>query len=55
MCYSGLREDVISISYLKYIEQNIKEDISLVDLLEMIHYSPWQIYYMIKETTGMPA
>ena len=40
---------------LTYIEQNIKEDISLVDLAEVVHYSPRQIYYMIKEATGMPV
>lgn len=40
---------------LAYIEQNIKEDLSLVDLAEVVHYSPRQIYYMIKEATGMPV
>ena len=40
---------------LDYIEQNIKEDISLVDLVEIIHCSPRQIYYMLKEATGMPV
>lgn len=40
---------------LDYIEQNIKEDITLVDLAEVVHYSPRQIYYMIKEATGMPV
>lgn len=40
---------------LDYIEQNIKEDMTLVDLAGMIHYSPRQIYYMIKEVTGMPV
>ena len=38
---------------LAYIEQNIKEDISLVDLEQVVHYSPRQIYYIIKEATGM--
>jgi len=40
---------------LAYIEQNIKEDISLVDLEQVVHYSPRQIYYIIKEATGMPV
>ena len=40
---------------LDYIEQNIKEEITLVDLAEIVHYSPRQIYYMIKEATGMPV
>lgn len=40
---------------LAYIEQNIKEDITLIDLAEVVHYSPRQIYYMIKEVTGMPV
>lgn len=40
---------------LTYIEQNIKEDISLVDLARVVHYSPRQIYYRIKEATGMPV
>lgn len=40
---------------LTYIEQNIKEDISLVDLAQVVHYSPRQIYYIIKEATGMPV
>ena len=40
---------------LAYIEQNIKEDISLVDLAQIVHYSPRQIYYIIKEATGMPV
>ena len=40
---------------LAYIEQNMKEDISLVDLAQVVHYSPRQVYYMIKETTGMPV
>ena len=40
---------------LTYVERNIKEDISLVDLAEVVHYSPRQIYYMIKEATGMPV
>ena len=40
---------------LAYIEQNIKEDISLVDLVQVVHYSPRQIYYILKEATGMPV
>ncbi len=40
---------------LVYIEQNLKEDISLVDLAQVVHYSPRQIYYIIKEATGMPV
>ena len=40
---------------LAYIEQNLKEDISLVDLAQVVHYSPRQIYYTIKEATGMPV
>ena len=40
---------------LTYIEQNIKEDISLVDLAQVVRYSPRQIYYIIKEATGMPV
>ena len=40
---------------LTYIEQNIKEDISLVDIAGVVHYSPRQVYYMIKEATGMPV
>lgn len=40
---------------LAYIEQHLKENISLVDLVEVVHYSPRQIYYMIKEATGMPV
>mgnify|MGYP003310114786 CR=1 FL=1 len=40
---------------LAYIEQNIKEDISLVDLEQVVHYSPRQIYYILKEATGMPV
>ena len=40
---------------LTYIEQNIKEEISLVDLAEVVHYSPRQIYYIVKEATGMPV
>lgn len=40
---------------LDYIEQNLKENITLIDLAMLIHYSPRQIYYLIKETTGMPV
>lgn len=40
---------------LDYMEQNIKEDITLVDLAEKVHYSSWQTYYMIKEATEMPV
>lgn len=40
---------------LAYIEQHLKENISLVDLVRVVHYSPRQIYYMIKEATGMPV
>jgi len=40
---------------LDYIEQNIKEEITLTDLAEIVHYSPRQIYYMIKEATGLPV
>ena len=40
---------------LAYIEQNIKEEISLVDLAELVHYSPRQVYYIVKEATGMPV
>ncbi len=40
---------------LEYIEQNIKEKITLVELSELIHYSPRQVYYMIKKETGMPV
>ena len=40
---------------LDYIEQNIKEEITLADLAEIVHYSTRQIYYMIKEATGMPV
>ncbi len=40
---------------LAYIEQNVKEDISLVDLAQIVHYSPRQVYYKIKEATGMPV
>ncbi|MGN0402448.1 MAG: GNAT family N-acetyltransferase [Acetatifactor sp.] len=40
---------------LKYIETHLKEDISLVELAELVHYSPRQIYNMVKETTGLPV
>ena len=40
---------------LEHIEQNIKEKITLVELSELIHYSPRQVYYMIKKETGMPV
>ena len=40
---------------LEYIEENIKEKITLVELSELIHYSPRQVYYMIKKETGMPV
>lgn len=40
---------------LRYIEEHLKENIALVDLVEVVHYSPRQIYYMIKEATGMPV
>ena len=43
------------IMLLEYIEQNIKEKITLVELSELIHYSPRQVYYMIKQETGMPV
>ena len=56
LCYSKVMEDIMSIKrLLDYIEQNIKEEITLVDLAEIVHYSPRQIYYMIKEETGMPV
>jgi len=40
---------------MDYIEQNIKEKITLVELSALIHYSPRQVYYMIKKETGMPV
>lgn len=40
---------------LNYIEQNLKENITLLDLAKMVHYSPRQIYYTVVEATGMPV
>lgn len=39
----------------QYIENNLKEDISLEDMSKLANYSVRQIYYGIKELTGMPV
>ena len=44
LCYSKVMEDIMSIKrLLDYIEQNIKEEITLADLAEIVHYSTRQI------------
>lgn len=40
---------------IQYIENNLKEDISLEDMSKLANYSARQIYYGIKELTGMPV
>lgn len=39
---------------LEYIEQNLEEEITLYDLSQKFAYSTRQMYYIIKELTGMP-
>ena len=39
---------------LDYIEENLKENLTLVDLSRQYHYSPRQLYYYLHEITGMP-
>lgn len=39
---------------LVYIEENIKEDLTLVELGRRFHYSPRQLYYYLHGITGMP-
>lgn len=39
---------------LDYIENNLKQDLTLVDLSRKYHYSPRQLYYYLHEITGMP-
>lgn len=39
---------------LDYIEENIKEDLTLVELGRRFHYSPRQLYYYLHGITGMP-
>ncbi len=39
---------------LEYIEENLKEKLTLVELSRQFHYSPRQLYYYLHEITGMP-
>ena len=39
---------------LEYIEENLKEKLTLVELSGRFHYSPRQLYYYLHEITGMP-
>lgn len=39
---------------LEYIEENLKEKLTLVELSRRFHYSPRQLYYYLHEITGMP-
>ena len=39
---------------LEYIEENLKEKLTLVELGRRFHYSPRQLYYYLHEITGMP-
>lgn len=39
---------------LEYIEENLKEKLTLVKLSSKFHYSPRQLYYYLHEITGMP-
>lgn len=46
---------MLSGEILIYIEENLKENLTLVDLSERFHYSPRQLYYYLHEITGMPV
>jgi AraC-like DNA-binding protein/ribosomal protein S18 acetylase RimI-like enzyme len=39
---------------LNYVNDNLKENLSLVDMASMVNYSPRQLYYLLKEITEMP-
>lgn len=45
---------MLSDEILDYIEENLKENLTLVDLSRQFHYSPRQLYYYLYEITGMP-
>ena len=45
---------MLSNEILEYIEENLKENITLVELSGRYHYSPRQLYYYLHEITGMP-
>ena len=45
---------MLSNEILDYIEENIKENLTLVELSRRYHYSPRQLYYYLHEITGMP-
>ena len=40
---------------LDYIEDNLKQDLTLEELSQRYHYSPRQLYYHLHDTTGMPV
>lgn len=39
---------------LNYINDNLKENLNLAVMSDMVNYSPRQLYYLLKEITGMP-
>ena len=45
---------MLSEEILNYIEENLKENLTLVDLSRQYHYSPRQLYYYLHEITSMP-
>lgn len=46
---------LISDDILDYIEDNLKRDLTLVELSGRYHYSPRQLYYYLHGITGMPV
>ncbi len=40
---------------LDYIEENLKQDLTLEELSQRYHYSPRQLYYYLHTITGMPV
>lgn len=46
---------MLSDEILDYIEENLKENLTLVDLSRRFYYSPRQLYYYLHEITGMPV
>ncbi len=45
---------MLSDDILDYIENNLKRDLTLVELSRKYHYSPRQLYYRLHAMTGMP-
>lgn len=39
---------------VRYVEENLTEDLRLVDIAKMVGYSPWHLYDLFKKQTGKP-